>query len=73
MQILNVKKEAPKLLRKWTWEGLGLHLGEVWDSLGRFWSLGGLQDRFWSLLDPFWKPPAMILEGLEGLWALSFA
>ena len=34
MQILNVKKEAPKLLKDWIWEGLGLHLGGSWDGLG---------------------------------------
>ena len=98
MQISSGKKKPTNWLKKQIWEGLGLHLGVVWDgperllgALGlllagfglpldhpRFdvfqkWCLGGLQDRFWSLLDPFWKPPAMILEGLEGLWALSFA
>ena len=39
MQILNVKKEAPKLLKR-------LDLGGSWASFGRVW--GGI----WSLLGP---------------------
>ena len=35
MQILNGKKKATKCFKKWIWEGLGLHLGGVWDGLGR--------------------------------------
>ena len=35
MQISSWKGNATKCLKKWIWEGLGLHLGGVWDSLGR--------------------------------------
>ena len=40
MQIVNRKIKAQKRLKKWIWEGLGLHLGGVWDGLGRL--LGAL-------------------------------
>ena len=53
--------------------GFGLPLDHPRFDVFQKWCLGGLQDRFWSLLGPFWRPPAMILEGLGGLWALSFA
>ena len=34
MQIQNGKTKAKKLLKNRFWEGLGPHLGGVWDSLG---------------------------------------
>ena len=40
MQILNRKIKTKKMLKKWIWDGLGLHLGGVWDALGRL--LGAL-------------------------------
>ena len=42
MQISDGKNQARKSLQNWIWEGLGLHLGGVWDGLGLFWRpLGG--------------------------------
>ena len=35
MQIWIGTKTIPKYPKKWIWEGLGLHLGGVWDGLGR--------------------------------------
>jgi len=43
MQILDVKKKAPKWLQNWIWEGLGLRLGGIWDGLG---GLLGIFGRF---------------------------
>ena len=44
MQILDVKKKAPKWLQNWIWERLGLRLGRIWDGLG------GLLDTFAGFL-----------------------
>ena len=49
MQILNVKKKAPKWLQNWIWEGLGLRLGGIWDSLG---GLLGTFGRFFAQAAP---------------------
>ena len=49
MQILSGKKRIPKWLQKWIWEGLGLHLGGVWDTLG------SLLGTFGPILVVFWK------------------
>ena len=35
MQISSWKGNATKCLKKWIWDGLGLHLRGVWDRLGR--------------------------------------
>ena len=35
MQIYDQKKQAQKLFKNLIWEGLGLHLGGVWDALER--------------------------------------
>ena len=40
LQILSCKKNVQKSLKKWIWEGLGLHFGRVWDGLGPL--FGGL-------------------------------
>ena len=37
-----------KSIKNWIWEGLGLHLGGVWDGLGR------LLDTFGRFLAVFW-------------------
>ena len=49
MQILSGKKRIPKWLQKWIWEGLGLHLGGVWDTLG------SLLGTFGPILVVFWE------------------
>ena len=54
MQILDVKKKAPKWLQNWIWEGLGLRLGGIWDGLG---GLLGTFGRFLS------KQPLMTGRG----------
>ena len=77
-------RHAPPVLQQQaSWLKMVLNLSQdncLWLPLGHLkfdvfqkLCLGGLQDRFWSLLDPFWRPPAMISEGLGGLWALYFA
>ena len=35
MQISYGKIKSKKMLKKWIWDGLGLHLGGGWDALGR--------------------------------------
>ena len=34
-EFMTRKKQAPKLFKNLIWEGLGLHLGRVWDALER--------------------------------------
>ena len=41
MQIWSQKKKATKCVKKWIWEGLGLHLEGVWDGLGRLLGTSG--------------------------------
>ena len=72
MQILDVKKKAPKWLQNWIWEGLGLRLGKIWDGLGSLLStFGGFLAVFWvfwinlfSSIGPRW--------GLRGLLERSW-
>ena len=40
MQICRGKMKAKKSLKNWIWEGLGLHLGGLWERLRRI--LGAL-------------------------------
>ena len=35
MQISYGKIRSKKMLKKWIWDGLGLHLGRGWGALGR--------------------------------------
>ena len=44
MRIYDQKKTSAKIVQNLIWEGLGLHLGGVWDGLG---SLLGTFGRFW--------------------------
>ena len=49
MQILDAKKEAPKWLQNWIWEGLGLRWGRVWGGLGPLLgALGRFLVVFWT-------------------------
>ena len=82
MQISSGKKKATKFLKKWIWEGLGLHLGRGW---GSFWEgfggfgalLGSFFGVVFSCLHLGWSSKGVleasgldfgsILEGLEGI------
>ena len=62
MQIWNGKKKATKGLKKWIWEGLGLHLGRVWAALG------GLLDTFGCFLAVFLVFQFIILSIINLKW-----
>ncbi len=50
MELLSWKKYVQKLHRNQFWEGLGLHLGRVWDGFGPLLSaLGHLLVIFWAI------------------------
>ena len=67
MLIWNKKIKATSSPKNWIWEGLGLHLGGVWDGLGPLWgALGRLLGFFWTLkielfkgMGPRWPPRAL--------------
>ena len=63
MQIWSGKNSAPKLLKKWIWGSLGLHLGGVWGFLGLFWALLGA---LWALLGRSWGSLGALLRLLGG-------
>ena len=44
MQIYDQKQKSAKIVQNLIWEGLGLHLGRVWDGPG---SLLGTSGGFW--------------------------
>ena len=67
------------MLQKWFWEGLGLHLGGVWASLGRLvGALGGFLAVFWAFkfklcarIAPTWAPRGLLdrfWHHLGGSW-----
>ena len=68
MQILDVKKKVPKLLKKWIWERLGLHLGRFGGGLGRdLGSLGASSAVFGSRVVVLVFE--VVFEGaFEGIW-----
>ena len=71
MQILNGKKKATKCLKKWIWEGLGLHLGRVWDGLGLLSELLGASGPFFDRSKSnFYK--ALVQEGLQEAFWIDF-
>ena len=50
MKILHKQNNVQKSLKNWFGEGLGLHLGGVWDGLGPLLgALGRLLDASWAL------------------------
>ena len=56
------------MLKKWIWDGLGLHLGGGWDALGRLLdTLGRLWAIFWAFNIELCT--ALVQDGLqEGFW-----
>ena len=72
MQILNKEKQAKKSLKNQIWEGLGLHLGVVWDGLGPLWVALGrfllvflvFKIELFSSMGPRWAPRGL----LDGFW-----
>ena len=68
MQIWSRKIKSQKSRQNWIWEGLGLHLGGVWDALGRllgapgpllvaFWAF---KIEFFSSIAPRWSPRGLL-------------
>ena len=55
MQNAHRKMTAKKNVKKWVWDGLGLHLGRLWGGLGTLWAaLGQLLERLGALWGPCW-------------------
>ena len=79
MQILNSKRKVENLLKKWFWEGLGLHLGGVWGGLGPLLAALGrhllvlwvFKIQFFSSMGPTWAPKGLLgrfWDGLGRIW-----
>ena len=68
MQIWNRKIKNKKSLKKWIWEGFGLHLGGGWDVLGRLLATFGhllavfctFKIEFFSSMGPRWAPRGLL-------------
>ena len=55
MQNAHRKMTAKKNVKKWVWDGLGLHLGRLWAGLGTLWAARGrLLERPGALWGPCW-------------------
>ena len=63
MEIWNWKKNIRKSNKNLFWEGLGLHLGRVWDRLGPPWGA------FCRLLAAFWTFKIELLSSIGPKWA----
>ena len=79
MQIWSWKKTAKKSLKKWIWEGLGPHLGRVWDGLGYLLDalgrlllvFGTFKILLFSNMGPTWAPRGLLARfrgGLGRIW-----
>ena len=86
MQIWNRKIEGQKFLKNWIWNGLGLHLGGVWDALGRLgvtfgrilillktWVQDGLHEAFGMAFESVLGGFGPLLDTLGRLWAFFLA
>ena len=80
MQIWDAKKEGPKWLQNWIWEGLGFRLGRVWGGLGPLLgALGRFLVVFWTFkielflsIGPNLAPKGLLDRfwvDLERIWA----
>ena len=72
MEILSWKRNVQKSHKNWFWDGLGLYVGRVWDSLGplfgtlgRFLAVFGVfETKLLYGFGPRWSPRSL----LDGCW-----
>ena len=64
-------KQAPKLLKNLNWKGLGLHLGRVWEALGRLGAtLGRILTVCWTSKSYLFK--TLVQHGLQEAFWIDF-